>query len=125
MPTLFSVKRAESFIETSKSLARICGSLAFLFTVGQAADSQTPPKQSGNVRAEVPREVELRGSVVCLPEHMHKLYQTELPTNHEHLYGFKTNDGTFYTLLRTKFSEALFVDKRMREKELIVRGRVF
>src|SRR2546422_856404 len=38
------------------------------------------------------REMELRGRVVCLPEEMHRIYQTDLPTNHEHIYGFKTTN---------------------------------
>src|SRR5438874_11896461 len=40
------------------------------------------------------QEVELRGRVVCLPEAMHDLYHTDLPANHEHVYGFKAGDGT-------------------------------
>lgn len=72
-----------------------------------------------------PQAVELRGRIVCLPEEMHELYHTDLPTNHEHVYGFKTADGSFYTLLRTKPSEALFVDEQVIKKELILKGRVF
>jgi hypothetical protein len=74
---------------------------------------------------EQPRQVELQGKIVCLPEAMHRIYGTELPTRHEHVYGFETGDGTFYTLLRTKYSEALFVDERLRGKELLLKGRVF
>jgi hypothetical protein len=70
------------------------------------------------------REMELRGKVVCLPEEMHRVYQTDLPTNHEHIYGFKTTNGIYYTLLRTKLSEALFADQRLREKELLLTGNV-
>ncbi len=40
------------------------------------------------------------------------------------IYGFKTKDGTFYTLLRTKLSETLFVDPQVREKELILAGHI-
>ncbi len=69
-------------------------------------------------------EIQLRGRVVCLPEEMHRLYQTDLPTNHEHSYGFKTTNGTYHTLLRTKLSEALFADRRLRERELLLTGRV-
>jgi len=71
------------------------------------------------------QEVDLRGRIVCLPEAMHGLYDTDLPANHEHVWGFKTTDGRFYTLLRTKLSEALFVDEQVRKKELILKGRVF
>ena len=68
------------------------------------------------------REMELQGKVVCLPEEMHRVYHTDLPTNHEHLYGFKTTNGFYYTLLRTRLSEALFADQRLREKELLLSG---
>ena len=81
-------------------------------------------KTASDKGAQQTNEIRLRGRIVCLPEEMHRLYQTHLPTPHEHLYGFKTNDGTFYTLLRTRTSEALFADKRLREMELIVQGRV-
>ena len=70
------------------------------------------------------RETELRGKVVCLPEEMHRVYQTDLPTNHEHIYGLKTTNGIYYMLLRTKLSEALFADQRLREKELLLTGNV-
>ena len=70
------------------------------------------------------QEVQLRGKVVCLPEEMHRIFQTDLPTNHEHIYGFKTTNAVYYTLLRTKLSEALFADQRLREKELLLSGRV-
>ena len=70
------------------------------------------------------REVQLQGKVVCLPEEIHRVYQTDLPTHHEHIYGFKTTNGVYYTLLRTKLSEALFADERLREKELLLTGNV-
>lgn len=66
----------------------------------------------------------LRGRVVCLAEEMNASLQTHLPTNHEHLYGFKTSEGEYYTLLRTKLSEAIFVDPRVRERELVLSVRV-
>jgi len=69
-------------------------------------------------------EVRLRGRIVCLAEEMQRLYKSQLPMPHDHLYGFKTRDGKFYTLLRTRTSEAFFSDKRLHERELIVQGRV-
>ena len=71
------------------------------------------------------REIELRGRVVCLAEEMHHKHQALLPTRHDHLWGFKAEDGTFYTLLRTKYSEAIFSDDRVRQKELLVKARLF
>ena len=72
-----------------------------------------------------PKEVELHGKIVCLAEEMHTHYKVELFGEHEHLYGVKTKDGKYYTLLRTSLSEALFVDKHLHEKDLIIKGRVF
>ena len=92
-----------------------------LFAADEPKRGATPEKPKGGVAA---RESQLHGRVVCLPEAMHELFGTDLPTKHEHLYGFKTTDGTFYTLLRTKWSEGLFVDQRLREKELILIGKV-
>jgi hypothetical protein len=72
-----------------------------------------------------PEEVKLHGNVVCLAEEMHTHYKVELFGNHEHLYGVKTDGGKYYTLLRTSLAEALFVDERLHEKDLIINGRVF
>jgi hypothetical protein len=37
----------------------------------------------------------------------------------------KSADGRLFILLRTRMSEALFMDERLHEKELLVRGRLF
>ena len=71
------------------------------------------------------QETQLRGRVVCLAEEMHRLHGAELPTKHEHVYGLKTSDGKFYTILRGAYSEALFSDARLREKELLLKARLF
>ena len=71
------------------------------------------------------KEIRIRGHLVCLAEAMHNLYRADLPADHKHLYGFKTTDGVFYTLLRTNLSEALFVDERLGKKTLIITGRTF
>ncbi len=103
----------------------LCG---FLLTLTFAMSGATP---SGT---EKPKQIERRGTIVCLAEEMHAHYQAELSGNHAHLYGIKTVGGTsgpdtrtseYYTLLRTSLSEALFVDNRLHEKELIITGRVF
>ena len=80
----------------------------------------TPPTEG-----QKPEEVKLHGRIVCLAEQMHTHYKVELFGNHEHLYGVKTEDGKYYTLLRTSLAEALFVDERLHEKDLIINGRVF
>lgn len=105
-----------------------CG---FLLMLAFAMSGATP---SGPGAPPKPKEMELHGKIVCLAEEMHTRYNAELFGNHEHLYGIKTVGGTsgpdtgageYYTLLRTSLSEALFVDNRLHEKELIITGRVF
>lgn len=72
-----------------------------------------------------PKDVKFHGKIVCLAEEMHTHYKVELFNKRDHLYGVKTNDGEYYTLLRTSLAEALFVDERLHEKDLIINGRVF
>ena len=90
----------------------------------ESQNTETVKSQSakGVGKAE---EVRIRGHLVCLAEAMHNLYRADLAANHKHLYGFETTDGVFYTLLRTNLSEALFVDKRLHQKTLIITGRTF
>src|SRR5688572_5494064 len=85
--------------------------LVFLFAL-------VPPPTSARA------ETELRGRVVCLLEEMHRLHKTDLPARHEHIYGLRASDGSYYTLLRTKLSAALFVDERLRAKDLVLKGNV-
>jgi hypothetical protein len=89
----------------------------------RAGDALSPLRAGDSTNA--PTIVQLRGRVICLAEEMHRLHQADLPTKHEHVYGFKTGDGKYFTLLRTKYSEALFVDDRLREKELLLKTRLF
>jgi hypothetical protein len=70
-------------------------------------------------------QTELRGRVVCmLEEAQRKEGSPIVSTNHQHVYGFKTTDGKTHKLVRTKFSEALFVDKRLHEKDLLLKGKL-
>ncbi len=80
----------------------------------------TPPTE-----APKPEAVELKGTVVCLAEEMHTHYNVELFKTHEPLYGIKTEEGEYYTLLRTSLAEALFVDEQLHKKNLVITGRVF
>jgi hypothetical protein len=109
--------------------ARLCLAGALIIScvqIATAADAdRVQNASSGQTNHHAgSRELELQGKVVCLPEEMHRVYQTDLPTNHEHIYGFKTTNSVYYTLLRTKLSEALFADPRLREKELLLTGNV-
>lgn len=94
---------------------------AVLLAVTQLASAVDPPDSSG----KGPRLVELRGRVVCLAEEMHRAHGAELPTKHQHLWGFKALDGTCYTLLRSKFSDAIFLDERVRQKDLLLKAKLF
>ena len=95
------------------------------FCAWSGDEPKVVPQTAASTNALAPQEILLRGKVVCLSEELHRLYQTDLAAQHEHLFGFKTDDGKYYTLLRTKYSEALFVDQRLREKQLILKGRLF
>ena len=94
---------------------------ALLLSLHYAADAADQPvKTAGAVRT-----VELRGRVVCLAEEMHRQHGAELPTKHEHLWALKADDGKCYPILRGKFSEAIFADERIRQKELVLKARLF
>ena len=77
---------------------------------------------------EKPTAFEGKGKLVCLIEEMKEKYQAQANTIHDHLAGFKVEvDGAakYYTLFRNALSEALFVDKRFKDRELRLTGRVF
>ena len=82
-------------------------------------------------QAERPAAFDDRGKVVCLIEEMKEKYQAQSAPGHDHLAGFKVEDkaaaggARYYTLLRNAGSEALFADKRFKERELRLYGRVF
>lgn len=86
---------------------------------GPHASSADTTNQAGRVQ-----QVQLQGRVVCLPEEMHQRHGTELPTRHQHVWGFKATNGVCYTLLEGKFSEALLHDQRVRAKELRLKARL-
>jgi len=78
-----------------------------------------------SVLCRAAEQTELRGRIVCmLEEAQRKDGATAISTNHQHLFGFKTTEGKTCKLVRTKFSEALFVDKRLHEKDLLLKGKL-
>ena len=105
------------------------GGLVFALVVIAAVNMEGQNAETAELQSagggEAAKEIRIRGHLVCLAEAMHGLYRADLPANHEHLYGFKTMDGEFYTLLRTDLSEALFVDERLHQKTLSITGRTF
>jgi hypothetical protein len=102
------------------NFAQVAGLVSWMTLTGTAAD------RSGGQSLESAEEtMELRGHVICLAEEMQAEYEAKLPADHDHLYGFKTQENEYYTLLHTQISTALFEDEQVRRKELIVKGRVF
>ena len=99
--------------------------LVAIATTNMESQNAKPTESQNAEGVSAAKEIRIRGGLVCLAEAMHGLYRADLSTNHEHLYGFKTTDGVFYTLLRTDLSEALFVDERLHQKTLIITGRTF
>jgi hypothetical protein len=99
--------------------------LSFLFFVPSLEGAEKASGLEGEVSdlSTIPTQL-IRGRIVCLAEEMHAVYDTHLPTNHEHIYGFKAKEGQIFTVLRTKLSEAIFVDERVRDRELILSVRV-
>lgn len=89
-----------------------------------AADA-TKSGESVETRAAEIQVVELHGRIVCVPEELHRLHDAELPHDHAHQWGLSTTNGTIYTVLRATYSEAIYLDGRLREKDLIVKARVF
>lgn len=116
------MNRSQLFIGTLGMAAMMAATVAV--NTG-AADSASAVKREAAKTPTAPREVELRGRVVCLVEETNRLHHAARPDPHQHQWGFKTDGGKHYTLLRTRYSEALFVDPRLREKELILKGRLF
>jgi len=77
---------------------------------------------------EKPALFEERGKLVCLIEEMKEKYQAQANPIHDHLAGVRVEGASgarYYTLFRNALSEALFVDKRFKEHELRLTGRVF
>jgi hypothetical protein len=76
--------------------------------------------------SDEPKNVSLRGRIVCLTEEFEKLYQV-IPDceNRGHVYTLKTADGKLYPLLPVDTAAAVWMDERFRQRELQVTGRIF
>ena len=91
-------------------------------TVTLLAGERTPAPKAGTNSATA---LELRGKMVCLSEEMQRLYAANVPEKHQHDYGFRTESGAFYSLVRTPLSEALLTDTNLHSKNLVLKGRTF
>jgi hypothetical protein len=99
--------------------------LALVFLIGSDLRGADTSKKNASKTTDSRSQVELRGRVVSLAEEMHERFGADLPTKHDPVYGLKTSDGKYYTLLRTKSSEALFADSEVRQRELLLKGHLF
>jgi hypothetical protein len=99
-----------------------------MFSAACANAAQSPPPVKAVEKASKPdpqvSTVTWRGRIVCLPEEMHQRHGVELPSSHEHIWAFRTASGEVYTILPGRYAEAIFQDKRVRDKELQLRVRV-
>ncbi len=107
------------------SNARITVFLSALSVCVAGAAEPLQSKPAPAATNEMVRLMVLRGKVTCLPEEMQREHQAGLPTKHEHIWGLKTDDGRCYTILRGRFSEAIWLDERVRKKELLVKAKLF
>lgn len=69
------------------------------------------------------KETALRGRAVCVDEAGRVLSESDCGTTHT-LFAFETADGRFYTFSRTDSMAAVFIDPRVRARELLVTARV-
>lgn len=75
---------------------------------------------------EASTEFAAKGRVVCLAEEMKARHGVDVPPVHDHVWGFRVaKDGRCLTLVRTGLSKPLFVDTRLRGRDLRLVGRVF
>ena len=75
--------------------------------------------------AAEPKAVTLRGQVEDLNAELKRSHKVDIAAKASPVWVLRTADGRVYTLLRTRRSTALFEDKRLRGRELVVKGRVF
>jgi hypothetical protein len=87
------------------------------------ADPESP--LAGMERYKNLTKIQIKGNIVCLHEAMNKEFGMNIPTDHDHVYGFKTEEGTFYLFLKNNLSAAVFDDERVRDRELILSAWLF
>lgn len=87
------------------------------------ADPESP--LVGVERYKTLTKIQIKGRVVCLHEAMNKEFGMNIPTDHEHVYGFKTEDSKFYLILKNNLSAAVYDDERVRDRELILSAWMF
>lgn len=101
-----------------------CWCLALLtFVLSGTADQKSPLAGMEKYRDLV--KIQIKGRVVCLHETLNKAYGMNMPTNHQHVYGFKTEEGKLYLFLKNNLSAAVYDDERVRDRDLILSAWLF
>jgi hypothetical protein len=101
--------------------------VAFMFVLaptGGAAGAEISDQGRAEVSKTATGHIRIRGRVVCLLEQDQRRVDNEKLNPHQHVWGFKVNNGKVYTVQRTQFSEAIFLDEAVRSKELILKARI-
>lgn len=70
-------------------------------------------------------KIQIKGRAICLHEELHKEYGMNMPSGHRHVFGFKTPDKKLFLFLENNLSGAIFQDKRVRDRELVLTAWLF
>lgn len=72
------------------------------------------------------KNISLRGRVVCLTEELQQSFQLAPDcATRGHVYSLRTADGQFRPFLPTELAAAIWLDARVRDRELQVTAREF
>lgn len=136
---------SQVFGATARRLLSVLGCMLAALGLGACQSSRLVPTPRAVVASPVaaspasggagttsgePAEFRERGRLVCIPEEMKRLYLAKVAPVHDHVPGFRVEGKgedrpRYLTILRTRYSEALFVDERFEEPTLLLSGRVF
>jgi hypothetical protein len=97
-----------------------------MVVVGVFGLSEAPgePGKEQPQEAKETAPVVLRGRIIQINFKLKNERGVDINAATAPLLGFKA-DGKIYTLVKTRNSLALFTDERLRERELILKGRLF
>ena len=108
---------------TLKLNITVWGFVLFAFLIPVLGDQASP--LAGMEKYKELVKIQVKGRVVCLHETLNKAYGMNMPTGHQHVYGFKTEEGKLYLFLKNNMSAAVFEDKRVRDRDLIISAWLF
>ncbi|HEY6402038.1 MAG TPA: hypothetical protein VI479_11555 [Blastocatellia bacterium] len=99
-----------------------------LFAVGMfSVPAPAPDEVKDGVKASGETQIlSLRGKAGCVTEEFQKPYQiTPDCEKRGHFYALKTADGKFYPFLPVDTAAAVWMDERVRERDLQITARIF